>query len=82
MKKVPIVVTLSTLFAVFYNIAPHINVSEQAILFMFACSPLVVIATAYVILKYGKPSVNTWDERFYDDWSYRRNGKEELDENV
>ena len=81
MKKVPVVVTLATLFAVIFNIAPHINISEQVIWFMFACSPLVVITTAYVILKYGKPSVNTWDDRFYDDWNYKRNGKEELDEN-
>jgi hypothetical protein len=33
----------------------------------------------YVILKYGKPSEHTFEERFYDDWDYKRNGREEMD---
>jgi hypothetical protein len=29
---------------------------------------------AYVILKYGKPSKYTFEERFYEDHDYERNG--------
>ena len=79
MKKVPIVVTLATLYAVFFQIAPHIGVGDEAMFTMFFLSPFVVLYMAYVILKYGPPSGNTFDERFYDDWDYKRNGKEEMD---
>jgi len=47
--------------------------------FMFFLSPFLVLYMGYVILKYGKPSGSTFDERFYDDWDYRRNGKEEME---
>jgi len=46
---------------------------------MFLLSPLVVTYMAYVILKYGKPSEYTFEERFYDDYDYIRNGREEMD---
>jgi hypothetical protein len=40
---------------------------------MFILSPFVVIYMAYVILKYGKPSKHTFEERFYEDHDYERN---------
>ena len=43
---------------------------------MFLLSPFVVIYMAYTILKYGKPSKFTFDEKFYDDHEYMRNGIE------
>lgn len=79
MKKVPLVVTLVTAYLVFYQLAPYIGVGENTIILMFLLSPFLVIAMVYVILKYGEPSKFTFDEKFYDDWDYTRNGKEEME---
>ena len=67
MKKMWMVITLVTLFAVLYNISPFVGVPGYAIVAMFILSPFLVVYMAYVILKYGKPSGHTFDERFYDD---------------
>lgn len=69
MKKVNIVVILVTLFAVFYNISPYIGIPGRAILFMFCIAPFLVVYMAYVILKHGTPSGNTFNERFYEDYA-------------
>jgi uncharacterized membrane protein len=79
MKKVTLVVTIVTLFAVFYQAAPFIGVADEFIFAMFFISPFLVLYMAYVIMKFGKPSGHTFDEKFYDDVDYRRNGKEEPD---
>ena len=79
MKKVPFTVTIATILAVFYQVAPHFGISERYMYLLFFLSPFLVMYMAYVILKYGRPSGNTFDERFYDDWDYRRNGKEEME---
>lgn len=67
MKKMWVVITLVTLFAVFYHMSPFIGVSDNAIIVMFILSPFLVLYMAYVILKYGKPSRYTFDERLYED---------------
>lgn len=67
MKKVPVVILLVTLFAVFYNISPHIGIPGKAIIIMFILSPFLLVYMVYVILKYGKPSGHTFDDRFYED---------------
>ncbi len=67
MKKVPVVIAFVTLFAVFYQVSPFIGVPMWGIATMFILSPFLVIYMAWVILKYGKPSGHTFDERFYDD---------------
>lgn len=77
MKKVTLVVTIVTLFAVFYQAAPFIGVADEIIFAMFFISPFLVLYMAYVIMKFGKPSGHTFDEKFYDDFGYIRNGKEE-----
>jgi hypothetical protein len=79
MKKVPVVITIVTLFALFFQFMPYLGISDQIIFGMFLLSPLVVLYMAYVILKYGKPSAYTFEERFYDDYDYVRNGREETD---
>jgi hypothetical protein len=79
MKNAEIVVILVTLYAIFFNAAPYLGIPEDIIYFMFFLSPFLVIYMVYIVLKYGKPSAHTFDERFYDDWDYKRNGKEELD---
>lgn len=67
MKKMWIVITLVTLFVAFYHMSPFIGVPDLAIIFMFILSPFLVLYMAYVILKYGRPSQYTFDERFYED---------------
>lgn len=66
-KKVPVVITLVTLFAVVYHMSPFIGVPDNAIIIMFILSPFLVLYMAYVILKYGTPSKYTFDDRFYED---------------
>lgn len=79
MKKTTAVVTFVTLFAFFYQAAPFIGIGNDVVFAMFFLSPFLVIYMAYVVLKNGRPSNSTFDEKFYDDWDYRRNGKEEMD---
>lgn len=72
MKKPAIVITLATLYLIIFQLSPYIGASDEAIIAMFILSPFIVIYMAYVILKYGKPSGNTFEERFYDDFDYKR----------
>ncbi len=78
MKKVTIVVFLVTLYLFFYQGSPFIGIADEAIVAMFILSPFLVIYMVYVVLKYGEPSGSTFDEKFYDDLDYKRNGKEEM----
>ncbi len=77
MKKVSAVISLVILFAVFFQTSPFIGIPGTAIFVMLIISPFLVIYMVYVILKHGKPSGNTFDEKFYDDLDYKRNGIEE-----
>ena len=79
MKKVPVVLTFATLYAFFFQLTPHIGFADQAIFGLFLFSPFVVLYMAYIILKHGKPSDHTFEERFYDDYDYIRNGREKMD---
>ncbi|TMI61441.1 MAG: hypothetical protein E6H07_19610 [Bacteroidetes bacterium] len=72
MKKPAIVIAFATLFVMLYNVSPYIGIPDEAIIVMFILSPVVIIYMAYVILKYGKPSQHTFEERFYDDYDYKR----------
>lgn len=78
MKRVRIVVILVTLFAALYHASPFLGFTGDIIIAMFLVSPFLVIYMAFTILKYGKPSEYTFDEKFYDDHEYIRNGKESL----
>ena len=78
MKKLPIVIGIVTLYALLFQLTPYIGIPVSTIFGMFLFSPLIVIYMAYVILKYGKPSQHTFEERFYDDYDYIRNGREEM----
>ena len=78
MKNVPIIINLVTLYALIFQVAVLINLSEKIVYILFFISPLLVIYMAYVVLKYGTPSGHQFNDRFYDDWDYKRNGSEEL----
>ena len=73
MKKPSVIITLATLFVVIYNLSPYIGFPDEAIVAMFILSPIVLIYMAYVIIRFGKPSKHTFDEKFYDDVDYYRN---------
>ena len=72
MKKPAIVIILATLYLLIFQLSPYIGASDEAIIAMFILSPFIVIYMAYVILKYGKSSGHTFEERFYDDFDYKR----------
>ncbi len=73
MKKVSVVVTIATIFVFLIQTTPFIGVANEIIFGMFSLVPFVIIYMVYVILKYGKSSPHTFEERFYDDWDYKRN---------
>jgi hypothetical protein len=73
MKKPAIIIALSTLYLIIFQVSPYIGIPGEAIIAMFILSPFIVIYMAYVLLKYGKPSKHTFEERFYEDHDYERN---------
>lgn len=80
MKNIQFPIILVTSFAVLYNALPFLGANENQIAALFIISPFAVIWMVYRILKDGVPSEKTWDEYFYEDLNYRRNGKEELEQ--
>ena len=64
---------------VIYNLLAVFNVSSNVLVTLFIISPFAMIWLVYSILKYGIPSKKTWDDHFYEDYDYRRNGKEEIE---
>jgi hypothetical protein len=73
MKKLPLVIGAATGFAAFYQITPLIGVPAGIIIILFVVSHCVVLYMAYVILKHGIPSEDTFEDKFYEDSPYRRN---------
>ena len=72
MKKPVIIIVLSTIYLVIFQLSPHLGIPDEAIIAMFILSPIIVIYMAYVILKYGKPSKHSFEEKFYEDIDYER----------
>lgn len=72
MKNPVIVIAIATLFVILFNASPHLGIPDEVIIAMFILSPVVVIYMVYVVLKYGKPSQHTFEERFYDDYDHTR----------
>jgi len=73
MKKPTIVIFLATLYVLLFHSSPFMGIPDELIIAMFILSPFIVIYMVYVVLKYGKPSAHTFEEKFYDDYDYRRN---------
>lgn len=76
-KPIKIVVVLVSLFAILYQAAILSSMNEQLLLALYMISPFLVLYMVYVVIKKGKPSPHDFDERFYDDWDYQRNGQED-----
>ena len=67
MKNPGIIILLVTLYLLIFKSAPYLGIPDNIILLMFAISPFLVIYMVYVVLKFGKPSPHTFEERFYED---------------
>jgi hypothetical protein len=78
MKRFQWIVIIVTLYAFFFQLTPFLHIPAAVIWLMFFLSPFLVIWMSYNIIKHGKPSQHSFDEYFYDDWDYQRNGREEL----
>ncbi len=76
MRNVPAVVIFVTLYAICFRLAIFFELPQNVIFGMFTLSPFLILYMVYIVLKHGKPSKYTFDEKFYDDHSYMRNGKE------
>jgi hypothetical protein len=76
-KPIKIVVVLVSLFAILYQAAVISSMDEQLLLVLYGLSPFLVLYMVFVVLKKGHPSPHDFDERFYDDLDYQRNGREE-----
>ncbi len=76
MKKPKIAIVVATVYLLLFLLALNTGISLTIIFGMLSVSPFFILYMVYSVLKYGKPSQHTFDERFYDDWDYVRNGKE------
>lgn len=71
-KKLPVVIATATCFAAFYHMTPIFGFPAGLIVFLFLLSHFIVLHMAYVILKYGTPSKETFEDKFYEDSLCRR----------
>lgn len=78
MQKIRNTILGVTLFMVCYQFLPFAGVSDRLILGLFLISPFIMIWMVYKVLKQGKATDKTWEDYFYEDFDYRRNGKEEI----
>ncbi len=76
MKKPKVAIAIATSYLIIFQFLIQFNSDVSIIFSMLSFAPFVILYMVYIILKYGKPSEYTFDERFYDDWDYTRNGKE------
>jgi len=67
MKNTNIVVTIVTLYAIIFSVSPYVGVSDLVYFAMLFLSPILVVFMVFFVLKYGKPSEFSFDEKFYDD---------------
>lgn len=72
MKKPIIIILLSTLYLMFFYASPHIGVPDAAIVAMFVLSPIILVNLVFVILNYTKHSRNTFQDRTYDGFNYKK----------
>jgi hypothetical protein len=68
-----IIVTVVSLYALFFQLTPYIGMNEHFILILFLLAPFLLGYMAYVIIRHGKPSKHTFDERFYEDYNSEGN---------
>jgi hypothetical protein len=80
MEKLKMPVVFVSLLVFIYAVSPFLGFSDRAVFIFFLLLPVPVIWMVLRILKDGTPSSKKWDEYFYEDNQYIRNGKEEVAE--
>lgn len=80
MKKIKFPILLVTLLVVIFNSLAFFDMDGRVITVLFAIAPFTVLWMVYRVLKDGTPADETWDDHFYEDHHYRRNGKEDARE--
>lgn len=76
MHKIKFPIIIFTGFIIVYNALFFFSISKWVLFFLFFIAPIALIWMVYKILKFGKPSQQSWDEYFYEDHEYKRNGNE------
>lgn len=76
MHKIKFPIIFVTGFIIVYNALFFFSISKWVLFFLFSIAPIALIWMVYKILKFGKPSQYSWDEYFYEDHEYKRNGNE------
>ena len=76
MKKPKTAIAVATVYVVIFQLLLQLNSDVGVIFSMVFFAPFLIVYMVYVVLKHGKPSEHTFDERFYDDWDYTRNTKQ------
>lgn len=77
MNKIRISVITVSLFVLIFQIGIYLF-SESLLYSMFAISPFLMAWMIYTVLRFGKSASTSFDDKFYEDHSYNRNGKEGL----
>jgi ABC-type transport system involved in cytochrome bd biosynthesis fused ATPase/permease subunit len=80
MKKPGTTIAIATIYLIIFQVVAQTDSSASIIFSMLSFAPFVILYMTYVILKYSKPSEHTFEERFYDDWDYKRNYVEKEDQ--
>ncbi len=62
MTKVNYTICLVVLFAVLYFVAPFMGVSNKYIITLCFIAPFALSYLSYMVLKYGQPSDQAFDE--------------------
>lgn len=79
MEKLKVPVIFVSILVLIYAVSPQIGFSDTAVILFSLLLPVPVIWMVYRILKDGTPSSKTWEEHFYEDHSYKRRGREEME---
>ncbi len=77
-KKSSTGIAIVTIYFIVFQLLVQLNLDVSVIFSMLFFAPFVILYMVYAVLKDGKPSKYTFEERFYDDWDYRRNVKENV----
>lgn len=74
MKKLFIVIAAVTCSAVFYHVAPLVGAAAGTLVVLFVFSQFIALyLAACVVIKHGIPSDDTFEDKFREDYPYRRN---------
>lgn len=76
MKKIALPLLSTSLLLLLFTVLCFFEANIDIIIAIFLLSPFVIIWMVCKVLQSGTPSGKTWDEYFYEDFDYRKNGTE------